>query len=38
VLGAIGINIATRLMGLVLAAIGFDIMGEGVRTLLGLGH
>ena len=36
-LGTTGINIVTRIMGIILAAIGFGMIGTGVRTMLA-GH
>jgi len=33
-LGTIGLNIATRIMGLILAAIGVQFMADGIRQLL----
>ena len=34
-LGTMGINIVTRIMGIILAAIGFGMLGAGVKTMLG---
>ena len=35
VLGTTGINIATRIMGIILAAIGVDMIGHAVKGMLG---
>lgn len=34
-LGTMGINIVTRIMGIILAAIGFGMLGAGVKAMLG---
>jgi len=33
-LGSIGLNIVTRIMGLILTAIGVQFIGDGIKQLL----